>query len=68
MYYMGNNLQHDETAPDFYTLAEVGQRLRLSRTTLWRMQKRGELPVQHFGSSVRVPRAWVEQMSEAQSA
>lgn len=47
-------------APDWLTLRQVSHLLGLSRTTLWRMEKRGELPVRRFGSSVRVPRAWVE--------
>ena len=59
-------MEQVETLPDYYTLAEVGIRLNVSRTTLWRMRKRGELPVKHLGGCVRVPRAWVEDYSEAE--
>lgn len=58
---------HAETRPDWLTLTQVGDALSLSRTTLWRMAKRGELPVHHFGSAVRVPRAWLDALSEPQS-
>jgi len=53
--------------PDWLTLAQVGHLLGLSRTTLWRMDKSGEMPTKRFGSSVRVPRRWVESLSEIES-
>jgi excisionase family DNA binding protein len=52
-------MEQNETLPDWLTLAEVGAILSLSRTTLWRMERTGELPVVHFGRSVRVPRSWL---------
>lgn len=61
-------MAHTETSrPDWLTLAQVGETLSLSRTTLWRMAKRGELPVHRFGSAVRVPRAWLDSLLEPES-
>ncbi|WP_457208108.1 helix-turn-helix domain-containing protein [Nocardioides sp. P5_C9_2] len=54
-----------ETLSDYLTLAEVGDLLRLSRTTLWRMEKSGSLTVVRFGSAVRVPRSWVTGLSDS---
>lgn len=61
-------MAHLKELPDYYTLAETAQRLNVSRTTLWRMRKRGELPVKQLGGCVRVPRAWTEEHSEAESS
>ncbi|WP_407668057.1 helix-turn-helix domain-containing protein [Nocardioides jensenii] len=59
--------QQSVTRPDFYTLEEVGALLRLSRTSLWRMRKRGEVPVVFLGGRPKVPRRWVESLSESES-
>jgi excisionase family DNA binding protein len=37
-----------------YTVPEVCEQLRLSRTTLWRLARAGELPTVKLGGSVRV--------------
>lgn len=46
--------------PDLLSLAEAAYRLGVSRSTLWRLTKRGELPVVHIGARVLIPRTAVE--------
>jgi excisionase family DNA binding protein len=46
--------------PDLLPPAQVQFRLNISRTTLWRMTKRGDLPVVPIGSRVLIPRASLE--------
>ena len=38
----------------------AAERLAISRTTLYRMVQRGELPIIHIGSAIRVPVASLE--------
>ena len=42
------------TQLDVLTVPEVAERLRLSRTTVYRMLRRGELPMVRLGRSWRV--------------
>jgi hypothetical protein len=61
--------KHSETSPDFYSLAEEAARLDLSRTTLWRMRKRGKVPCWVLGGCIRFFRAWVKSLhSEPKSS
>lgn len=42
--------------------AEVAALLALSRSEVYRMIERGEIPSVRIGRSVRVPRRWVEEL------
>lgn len=49
--------RHDgarDTLGDILTVAQAAERLQLSETTVYRMCKRGELPVVRLGRSWRV--------------
>ena len=41
---------------DFYTVAEVAARMRVSKMTVYRLVHGGELPAARVGRSFRVPR------------
>lgn len=43
-----------------FRVAEVAALLGLSRSEVYRLIERGEIPAVRFGRSVRVPRQWVE--------
>lgn len=43
--------------------AEVAALLGLSRSEVYRLIERGDIPSARFGRSVRVPRRWVEQQA-----
>ena len=45
---------------NFYTVAEVAARLRVSKMTVYRLVHGGELPAARVGRSFRVPRRAVE--------
>ena len=45
---------------DFYTVAEVAARMRVSKMTVYRLVHGGELPAARVGKSFRVPRRAVE--------
>jgi excisionase family DNA binding protein len=45
---------------DFYTVAEVAARMRVSKMTVYRLVHGGELPAARVGRSFRVPRRAVE--------
>ena len=45
---------------DFYTVAEVAARMRVSKMTVYRLVHAGELPAARVGRSFRVPRRAVE--------
>lgn len=47
-------------AVNFYTVAEVAARLRVSKMTVYRLVHGGELPAARVGRSFRVPRRAVE--------
>ena len=42
---------------------EVAELLSLSRSEVYRLIERGEIPAVRIGSSVRVPRRWVEEQA-----
>lgn len=52
---------HNQVEPDLLSLAEVCQRLGISRSTLWRLTSRREIPVVRIGARVLIPRAALEQ-------
>ena len=45
----------------FLTVAEVAERMRVSKMTVYRLVHSGEMPAVRFGRSFRVPEAAVEQ-------
>jgi excisionase family DNA binding protein len=49
----------------FLTVAEVAQRMRVSKMTVYRLVHSGELPAVRFGRSFRVQRAAVEDLIAA---
>lgn len=50
-------------APQFYTVAEVADIMRVSRMTIYRMVHSGELPAVRVGkNSYRVPRSALDQL------
>jgi excisionase family DNA binding protein len=55
-----NHQTHTET-PILLSLAQACTTLGVSRTTLWRMTKRGDLAVVHIGTRALIPRASLEQ-------
>ena len=42
--------------PEFYTVQEVAERLRVSRKTIYRMVERGEIRAVRLGDVYRIPR------------
>ncbi|OLT14887.1 excisionase [Pseudonocardia sp. CNS-139] len=57
----------DEQRPDgvgapFLTVAEVADRMRVSKMTVYRLVHSGELPAVRFGRSFRVQRGAVDEM------
>jgi excisionase family DNA binding protein len=46
---------------EFYTVAEVAARMRVSKMTVYRLVHGGELPAARVGRSFRVPRRAVEE-------
>ena len=42
------------TEPEYLTVEEIAARLRLSRMTVYRLIRSGELPASMFGRSMRV--------------
>lgn len=53
--------QTDMIGAPFLTVAEVAQRMRVSKMTVYRLVHSGELPAVRFGRSFRVQEAAVEQ-------
>jgi excisionase family DNA binding protein len=51
----------DVIGAPFLTVAEVAQRMRVSKMTVYRLVHSGELPAVRFGRSFRVQRAAVEE-------
>jgi excisionase family DNA binding protein len=49
----------------FLTVAEIAQRMRVSKMTVYRLVHSGELPAVRFGRSFRVQRAAVEELIRA---
>ena len=55
--------QFASRAPQFYTVAEVADIMRVSRMTIYRMVHSGELPAVRVGkNSYRVPRSALDQL------
>ena len=56
-------VQFNPNGPQFYTVAEVADIMRVSRMTIYRMVHSGELPAVRVGkNSYRVPRAALDQL------
>ena len=51
--------------PPFLTVAEVAERMRVSKMTVYRLVHSGELPAVRFGRSFRVQQAAVEELIRA---
>ncbi|TCK25247.1 AlpA family transcriptional regulator [Pseudonocardia endophytica] len=49
----------------FLTVAEVAERMRVSRMTVYRLVHSGELPAVRFGRSFRVPPEAVDELIES---
>ena len=49
----------------FLTVAEIAQRMRVSKMTVYRLVHSGELPAVRFGRSFRVQEAAVEELIRA---
>lgn len=49
---------------DWFTLAELGEWLKVSRTTAYRLVSTGEIPAYRLGQAIRVRRADVERWLE----
>ena len=55
--------QFNPGAPQFYTVAEVADIMRVSRMTIYRMVHSGELPAVRVGkNSYRVPSSALDQL------
>jgi excisionase family DNA binding protein len=52
--------QPDMIGAPFLTVAEVAERMRVSKMTVYRLVHSGELPAVRFGRSFRVQQAAVE--------
>ena len=46
--------------PEFYTVQEVADRMRVSRKTIYRLVERGELRAVRLGDVYRIPREALE--------
>lgn len=53
---------NNPSAPQFYTVTEVAQVMRVSKMTVYRMIHAGQLPAIRVGKSFRVPQPAVEQL------
>ncbi|MFP5071072.1 helix-turn-helix domain-containing protein [Pseudonocardia nantongensis] len=64
---MGDRIpeQRPEQDAPFLTVAEVAERMRVSRMTVYRLVHSGELPAVRFGRSFRVPPESVETLIES---
>lgn len=51
--------------PQFVTVAEVADIMRVSKMTVYRMIHAGELPAMRVGKSFRVPQSAVTQLIDA---
>jgi excisionase family DNA binding protein len=49
----------------FLTVAEVAERMRVSKMTVYRLLHSGELPAVRFGRSFRVQRSAVDELIDA---
>jgi excisionase family DNA binding protein len=60
----GASVEHASAMP-FLTIAEVAERMRVSKMTVYRLVHSGELPAVRFGRSFRVQRGAVEDLIRA---
>ena len=51
-----------DSAPQFLTVTEVAEAMRVSKMTVYRLIHAGELPAIRVGKSFRVPRGAVQQL------
>lgn len=58
----GADLITEGLGAPFLTVAEVADRMRVSKMTVYRLVHSGELPAVRFGRSFRVQRAAVEEL------
>ena len=49
-----------QSAPEFWTASELAERLRVTKATIYRMARRGELPYYSIGRAMRFRHADVE--------
>lgn len=56
--------QREEARTQFLTVAEVAEKLRVSRMTVYRLVHAGELPAMRVGRSYRVVKSAVDAMVE----
>ncbi len=54
--------RHDATPSRMMTLAEVAQYLRVNRNTLYKLIRRGEIPVFKIGSDYRFDKNEIEKL------
>lgn len=64
---MGAGIPEQRVGQDtpFLTVAEVAERMRVSRMTVYRLVHSGELPAVRFGRSFRVPPDAVAELIES---
>lgn len=48
--------------PDLLDLSEIAQRLNVSRTTIWRLAKRGDIRTVRIGNRTLVPRTELQRL------
>lgn len=53
---MTTEIPRPPVEPDLLSMVEVSQRLNVSRTTVWRLAKRGDIRTVRIGSRTLVPR------------
>ena len=53
-----------EELPDFLSVEEACAYLRLGRSTIYDLLRRGELPCQRYGRIIRIPRTALQPLVE----
>lgn len=59
---MTTGLPRPPIEPDLLNLVEVAQRLNVSRTTIWRLVKRGDIRAVRIGSRTLIPRTELQRI------
>lgn len=59
---MTTELPRQPIEPDLLDQAEVAQRLNVSRTTIWRLIKRGDIRAVRIGSRTLIPRTELQRL------
>lgn len=62
---MTTGLPRPPVEPDLLDQAEVARRLNVSRTTIWRLAKRGDIRVVRIGSRTLIPRSELRRIIDA---